>query len=225
MMSKRTPLLEEPMSGSGTVNRYDYYTRRYMMPEYRYFVNKIINRRIRSGRVLDIGTGAGRLVIELGKARKTDFYIIGVDVSLDMLRKARENVREAGLERRIDLVLSTGAELPFPDQCFDLVISYASLHHWAQPVAVFNEARRVAKDGGTIIIRDNRRVIGDPVWGTLARLVSFSIERSQRDLWPRSMRASYTVPEVRAILAKSNMKNAEVGADFVKLDLCITDHA
>ncbi len=222
MIVKRVPLPEEPMSGSGTVDRYDYYTGRYMMPEYRYFVKKILGKGICSGRVLDIGTGTGKLAIELGQARKTDFQIVAMDVSREMLRKARENVREAGLQRKIDLVLSTGAELPFHDRSFDLVISYASLHHWAQPAAVFNEARRVAKDNGLIIIRDNRRVLGHPVWGTLASLVSCSIERSQRDLWPRSMLASYTIPEVKEILAQSQMKNAKVSADFVKLDICIT---
>ena len=54
--------------------------------------------------------------------------------------------------------------MPFADGSFDLVISYASLHHWRQPAAVINEIMRVLKENGRVIIRDNRRVTGQPFW-------------------------------------------------------------
>ena len=156
-MTQRIPLEREPLDGTDAVSQYDKGARYYMMPEYKYFVHKILRRGIRSGRVLDIGTGSGRLAIELARAGGTDFHITGVDVSDDMLDLARENARKAGVADRIDFILGNAADMPFPDGSFDLVISYASLHHWCRPEDVFAESQRVAARDATIMIRDNRR--------------------------------------------------------------------
>jgi ubiquinone/menaquinone biosynthesis C-methylase UbiE len=44
--------------------------------------------------VLDIGTGSGRLAIELVKTRGCDFRVVALDISPNMLIKARENAIE-----------------------------------------------------------------------------------------------------------------------------------
>jgi len=221
MVVKRVPLREEPISGADTVELYDEYARRYMLPEYRYFVRKILRRGIRSGRVLDIGTGSGRLAIELAKARGVNFEITGLDISPEMLKKASENAREAGAEDRVKFVPGSAAELPFPDRHFDLVISYASLHHWEKPVAVLDEAYRVTANNGAIIIRDNRRVTGNCFWDLVVRTFLCFVKKTQRHLWPRSILASYTIPEVKELLSRSKIRNYRVSTDYVGLDICI----
>ena len=91
MMIDRIPLTQEPIAEAEAVAQYDKGARLYMLPEYKYFVWKVLRRGIKSGRVLDIGTGSGRLAIELAKARGNNFEIIGLDVSANMLQKAGEN--------------------------------------------------------------------------------------------------------------------------------------
>lgn len=140
MAVKRIPLVEEAIAGIETAEQYDKGARRYMMPEYRYFVRKILGRGIKGGKVLDIGTGTGWLAIELARIKGSDFEITALDLSRNMLAKAAENARENGVDGRIDFVCSSAAIMPFPDRSFDLIISYASLHHWFHPVEVFNEA-------------------------------------------------------------------------------------
>jgi ubiquinone/menaquinone biosynthesis C-methylase UbiE len=220
-MSERIPLPEEPIAEMDAVIQYDKGARYYMLPEYKYFVRKILKRGIRSGRVLDIGTGSGRLAIELAKARGGHFDIVGLDISGNMLQKARENARRYGVADRIEFVPGTAASLPFPDRSFDLTISYASLHHWLQPVAVFNEAARVTRETGHIIIRDNRRVYPNPLWRAAIWLVSRFMNRRHRENWPKVIRASYTIPEVRELLRQSRLKDSRVSTDFVFIDLCI----
>ena len=158
-MGSRIPLPQEPIAEMSAVSQYDKSAKCYMMPEYKYFVRKILRRGIKGGTVLDIGTGSGLLAIELCKVKGNHFHVIAIDISENMIKKAMENARQAGVEDRIKFMVSTAAKLPFPDNSFDLVISYASLHHWLEPVAVFNEVGRVAKDTGGVIIRDNRRNI------------------------------------------------------------------
>ncbi|MGD0794878.1 MAG: class I SAM-dependent methyltransferase [Dehalococcoidales bacterium] len=219
-MGERIPLSEEPIAGRDAVDQYDRGASRYMMPEYKYFVRKVLRKGINSGRVLDIGTGSGLLAIELAKVKGCHFDIVALDISEDMIRKARENARHAGVSDKITFIVSTAAALPFADDSFDLAISYASLHHWFKPVAVFNEIARVTKETGFVVIRDNKRVYQNPVWKAAIWSVSRFMNRRHRENWPKALLASYTVPEVREILGRSRL-SGKVSSDFVFIDLCI----
>jgi ubiquinone/menaquinone biosynthesis C-methylase UbiE len=220
-MVDRVPLTEEPIWEMDAVVQYDKGARLYIMPEYKYFVWKILRRGVRSGRVLDIGTGSGRLAIELAKAKGCNFRIVGMDISENMLIKARENARQAGVADKIEFVLATASALPFPDRSFDLVMSYASLHHWFHPVAVFDEAQRVVRENGAIVIRDNKRVYGNPFWDVFIRTISLFMNKRHRQNWPKAIMASYTIPEIKTLLKKSKLKNYRIGSDFIFFDLAV----
>jgi ubiquinone/menaquinone biosynthesis C-methylase UbiE len=219
-MSERIPLEREAIAEADAVEQYDKGARLYMQPEYKYFVWKVLRKRPKSGRVLDIGTGSGRLAIELARTRGTNFEITGLDVSENMLKKAAENASQAGVSEKLKLVKGNADNMPFPNDYFDLVISYASLHHWARPAMVLNEARRVVKASGTVIIRDNRRVYGNPFWEMFIWILTRFMNKRHRDNWPHAIYASYTIPEVRGILEKAGLKEYKVSADFIRFDLC-----
>jgi ubiquinone/menaquinone biosynthesis C-methylase UbiE len=221
MTVNRVPLNQEAIEGPEVVAQYDKYAGLYIMPEYKYFVWKILHRGIRSGRVLDVGTGTGRLAIELAKTNRCDFNIVGLDISEDMLKKACCNARSAGVDNITQFCLSSASALPFPDKSFDLVISYASLHHWFQPVTVLNEMCRVVKDTGTILIRDNRRVSGNMLWDIVIYGISLFESKSNRNKWYKAILASYTLTELENIIRESKLRNYRIGTDFVKFDLSI----
>lgn len=220
-MADRVPLTQEPIAEADAVAQYDKGARLYILPEYKYFVWKILHRGIKSGRVLDLGTGSGRLAIELARVKDAHFEITGLDISAGMLKKARENARRAGVADKIKFILATAAELPFQDKSFDLVMSYASLHHWSQPGEVFNEAQRVTKTQGNIIIRDNQRVYGNRFWEVFIWIISRFMNKRHRDNWPKAILASYTIPEIKAILKESKLPNYKISTDFIKFDVCI----
>ena len=71
-----------------------------------------------------------------------------------MVRKARENLAQAGLSGAVEVVEAGAKDLPFPDRTFDLVVSTGSLHHWKDPVGALNECHRVLKEGGTALVYD-----------------------------------------------------------------------
>lgn len=221
-MNDRVPLPQEPIAEMDAVIQYDKGAKYYIMPEYKYFVWKILRKGITVGRVLDIGTGSGLLAIELAKIKKrNNLDITAIDISENMLKKARQNARAYHVEDKIKFLHGTASALPFPDKSFDLVISYASLHHWFDPVAVFNEVARVTKETGRIIIRDNKRVYQNPFWKCVIWLISRFMNKRHRENWPKAILASYTIPEIKELVKKSQLKNCRVSSDFVFIDLCI----
>ncbi len=102
------------------------------------------------GRLLDIGTGTGRLLELL--APRVDRGL-GVDASRAMLALARSRLSKAELAhcavRQADMY-----RLPLPDSGFDTAIMQMVLHYAEDPAAAVTEAARVLRPGGHLVIVD-----------------------------------------------------------------------
>jgi ArsR family transcriptional regulator len=101
------------------------------------------------GRLVDIGTGTGRM-IELFGPRASQ--AIGIDRSSDMLRVARVKLEAAGISsslRQGDMYA-----LPLGDQSADSIIIHQVLHYAHSPAAAIAEAARVLAPGGTLLVVD-----------------------------------------------------------------------
>ena len=112
-----------------------------------------IARRCPEGKLLDIGTGPGWLLLALHR-RCPALRTVGVDISRAMVAKARWNVAAAGLSDAIDIREAPAGHLPFPDNAFDVVVSTGAMHHWKDPAAGLNEVYRVLKGGGIALMYD-----------------------------------------------------------------------
>lgn len=102
------------------------------------------------GRVLDIGTGTGRMA-ELF-AKRAD-RIIALDKSPAMLRVARARLQHLGNDR-IDMVQGDFTDLPLPADSVDTVLFHQVLHFAQDPAAALGEAARVTREGGRVAIID-----------------------------------------------------------------------
>ena len=101
------------------------------------------------GRLVDIGTGTGRM-IELFGPRSA--HSIGIDRSSEMLRLARVKLEAAGIQsslRQGDMYA-----LPLADHSADSVIIHQVLHYAHSPAAAIAEASRVLASGGTLLVVD-----------------------------------------------------------------------
>ena len=101
------------------------------------------------GRLVDIGTGTGRM-IELFGPRASQ--AIGIDRSSDMLRVARVKLAAAGISsslRQGDMYA-----LPLADHDADTVVIHQVLHYAHSPAAAIAEAARVLAPGGTLLVVD-----------------------------------------------------------------------
>ncbi len=99
-------------------------------------------------RVLDIGCGTGTLLQTL-LSFVSETNLVGVDPSQEML-----NVAKNKLPKTIELKQGDAEKLPFPDNCFDWVISTNSFHYFSHPEKAIAEAKRVLKTNGSVVITD-----------------------------------------------------------------------
>src|SRR3984885_13865870 len=102
------------------------------------------------GRLLDIGTGTGR-VLELLAPRVRQ--ALGVDASKAMLALARARLSAPGLAH-CAVRLADMYRLPLADRSFDTVVLQMVLHHPEAPQGAVHEAARVLSAGGTLLVID-----------------------------------------------------------------------
>lgn len=97
--------------------------------------------------VLDVATGPAGVALEL--ASRAGAHVVGVDLTLQMLRAGAANVRTHN-EDRVDLVLGRAEQLPFPDKTFDALTFTYLLRYVEDPAATLAELVRVVKPGGAV---------------------------------------------------------------------------
>jgi phosphatidylethanolamine/phosphatidyl-N-methylethanolamine N-methyltransferase len=99
-------------------------------------------------RVLELGIGTG-LTAPL---YPRDWSVVGVDLSSAMLLQARKRISELGLGHSVHLLQSDGAQLPFDDESFDVVLVPYVMSVVPDPISVGRELRRVCRPSGQIIL-------------------------------------------------------------------------
>ncbi|MBU6268731.1 MAG: metalloregulator ArsR/SmtB family transcription factor [Sphingomonadales bacterium] len=104
----------------------------------------------RLGRLLDVGTGTGRIAELLAPCATR---VTGLDMSPEMLRLARARLQNLPAEC-VDLVQGDFTALPFAAAAFDTVTLHQVLHYAQDPGRVLAEAARVLAPGGRLAVVD-----------------------------------------------------------------------
>jgi len=104
-------------------------------------------------RVLDLGCGAGTDSLIAAQMVGSEGRVVGIDMTLEMLAKARASAEELGA-RNVEFLEAEAEALPFADATFDVVISNGVIDLIPDKDAVFSELARVLAPGGRIQIAD-----------------------------------------------------------------------
>ncbi len=102
-------------------------------------------------RVLDVGCGPGSLDRWLARHTSKSNPIVGVDPSTYLLREAAAMVRREGLDDIVRFQESSGDALPFPDNSFDVAMSFTAMQY-VDADRMLTEMMRVTGPGGRVAV-------------------------------------------------------------------------
>jgi phosphatidylethanolamine/phosphatidyl-N-methylethanolamine N-methyltransferase len=152
------------------------------------------------GRILEVGVGTG---ISLPEYRWTT-RVVGVDLSMPMLRKAKVRVRGHGLSNVDGLAVMDAQHLAFEEASFDVVVAQYVITAVPDPEATLDEFARVLKPGGEIVLvnhigaENGARKAFELAFAPLARRLGWRPEFP----WERLTAWNERVPSIRFIERK-----------------------
>ena len=100
------------------------------------------------GRILEVGVGTGISLPDYAPSNR----LTGVDISVPMLKKARERVAARGLANVEALAVMDAAQMALPDASFDVVVAQYVITAVPHPEATLDEFARVLRPGGEIVL-------------------------------------------------------------------------
>jgi ubiquinone/menaquinone biosynthesis C-methylase UbiE len=107
--------------------------------------------------VLEVGCGPGHALQMLARTRPLGL-VAGVDASEPMVARARRRLDGGRGDAALDLRVGEAGDLPFPDECFDVVFAINAFHQWPDQHRALAEMAGVLKPAGDLMlsIRDVR---------------------------------------------------------------------
>lgn len=142
------------------------------LAKFEYLVMPILE--VQNGTItgLELGTGhaeAARKVVEFGRGNGHEYRVTAIDLQSAFVKLSRKRLEQYP---EVEVLEADAGWLPFPDGHFDVVFATCFLHHFfnsdrkfadlGQVVSILNEAHRVTRKGGAIVIMDIARSLINP---------------------------------------------------------------
>lgn len=148
--------------------------------------------------VLDLGSGGGIDCFMAAKKVGESGHVIGVDMTAEMLEKARANQAKLGF-KNVDFRLGEIEHLPVADNSVDVIISNCVVNLSPDKPQVFREAFRVLRSGGRLALSD---IVTD---GPLPQVVKHSLSA-----WAGCVAGALDVKDYIATLEGAGFTNIEL---------------
>jgi ubiquinone/menaquinone biosynthesis C-methylase UbiE len=144
--------------------------------------------RINQGRLLDIGTGPGRLLLELHRLSPR-IELFGLDISPAMIEVARKNLDSISVDLRQGRAEQTG----LPADFFDLVTCTGSLYLWDYPEEGLQEIFRILKWGSSAYLFEVYKDVNQEAFRAALRSNLRELDRFRRLIGPFALRKALSI--------------------------------
>lgn len=148
--------------------------------------------------VVDLGCGGGFDCFLAARAVGESGRVIGVDMTPDMISKARNNASKADIQN-VEFRLGEIEHLPVADNAADLIMSNCVINLSLDKQSVFNEAFRILKPGGRLSISD-----------VLAKTELPDSIRNDLDLISACIGGAATIQDTKELLGKAGFQNIRI---------------
>jgi ubiquinone/menaquinone biosynthesis C-methylase UbiE len=170
-------------------------------------ISEYITSFLKQGRLLDIGTGPGRLLLEINKKiPKLDLF--GLDISSSMLDIAKHNLKSI---ESIDLRVGNIVQTDYTDNFFDCIVSSGSFYNWDRPVDGLNEIYRILQSGKTAFIFESNKDYDKALLNSRLRenLKGYNFIRIKLSKYflRKQLRMTYSISEFDRILKQTKFVN------------------
>jgi arsenite methyltransferase len=162
-------------------------------------------------RVLDLGSGGGIDCFLAGRRVGTDGRVIGVDMTPEMLDRARATRAKLGIDN-VEFRLGEIEHLPVPDNDVDVVISNCVINLSPEKHQVFREAFRVLKPGGRLAVSDI--VTGGPLPDDL---------KADLAAWAGCVAGAWPVEDYVAAIQAAGFEDVEVRPVYMSGEMIAKD--
>jgi SAM-dependent methyltransferase len=148
--------------------------------------------------VLDLGSGGGIDCFLAAKRVGAKGRAIGVDMTPEMLTKARANARKGGYAN-VEFRLGEIEHLPVANNSVDVVISNCVINLAPDKEPVYREAFRVLRPGGRFAVSD-----------VVATRPISEKERADLALWSSCASGALEVPQIKKLLKRAGFRDVQV---------------
>ncbi len=115
----------------------------YLITDLKTYYNHTLNNKV----IAELGTGPGFIIEELVKENFK--YIYGIDISLEMLIKAKKRNNH---KNNIQFINANVERIPLKDKSLDIIISRGSIFFWKNIEEALKESFRILKDNGFMLV-------------------------------------------------------------------------
>jgi SAM-dependent methyltransferase len=162
--------------------------------------------------ILDLGSGGGIDCFLAAKAVGDSGWVIGVDMTPQMLARARANAAKSGV-RNVEFRLGEIEHLPVADESIDVVLSNCVVNLSPDKPAVFREAFRVLKPGGRLAISD-----------MVARGPLPAEVRNNLDSYTGCIGGAAEIPEIEKMLSEAGFVDVRITPKGASRDLVVSSN-
>lgn len=170
-------------------------------------ISAFVDDHVKQGRLLNIGTGPGRLLCKIHK-NTPGLDLFGLDISASMLRIAKENLKNL---ENLDLRLGNISQTDYPDDYFDVIISSGSFYNWDKPVDGLNEIYRILKPRQSAYIFETHKDFNKKElnYKLKENLIEYNFIRKflSKIFFRKQLAMTYSLNEFGQILKQSKFKN------------------